>query len=75
MSKLFGVGAAMAVALTVGLSSTPGYAQQGKQCGGFIGIPCDAGFVCRYPPHCVDCFGVCVRAHAGRRHSVRKDRK
>lgn len=73
MSKFFALCAAGAVALVVGLSSTPSSAQ-GKQCGGFFGIPCNEGFVCRYPPHCSDCFGVCVPAHAARRHSVRKDR-
>jgi hypothetical protein len=71
MSKLFAFCAVAAVALVVGLSSTPSSAQ-GKQCGGFFGIPCNEGFVCRYPPHCADCFGVCVPA--ARRHSVRKDR-
>jgi hypothetical protein len=75
MAKLFVIGGAMAVALAIGLSSTPSYAQAAKQCGGFFGIPCNAGYVCRYPPHCADCFGVCVRAHPVRHHSVRKDHK
>jgi hypothetical protein len=74
MSKLFALCAAGAVAVVVGLSSTPSSAQSAGQCGGFFGIPCHEGFVCRYPPHCSDCFGVCVPAHAARRHSVRKDR-
>jgi len=74
MSKLFALCAAAAVALAVGLSSTPSSAQRAGQCGGFLGIPCNAGFVCRYPPHCADCFGVCVPARAAH-HSPRKDKK
>jgi hypothetical protein len=74
MSKLLAVGAAIGLALTIGFSSTPSSAQA-KQCGGFFGIPCDAGYVCRVRPHCADCLGVCVRAPAARRHSMRKDHK
>jgi hypothetical protein len=74
MVKFFALGAAAAVALTVGLSSTPSSAQRAGQCGGFFGIPCNEGFVCRYPPRCSDCFGVCVPAPKARHHSVRKDR-
>jgi hypothetical protein len=74
MSKLFALCAAAAVALAVGLSSTPS-AAQGQQCGGFAGFPCNEGYVCRYPPHCVDCFGVCVPAPKARHHSPRQDRE
>jgi hypothetical protein len=49
MSKLFGISLAAAVALTVGLSSTPGSARVGQRCAGFYPRTCGANEYCRLP--------------------------
>src|SRR5690349_7830015 len=49
MSKIFAVSAAFAVALTIGLSSTPSSARVGQQCGGFFPLTCGLNEFCQLP--------------------------
>jgi hypothetical protein len=49
MSKLLGIAAAIALALTLGLSSTPSSARVGQKCGGFVGITCGPHEFCQLP--------------------------
>lgn len=35
---------------------------EGSTCGGFVGLPCAAGFVCKAAATCCDMPGVCVKA-------------
>lgn len=64
MSKIFAVSAAVALALTVGLASTPSSARVGQRCGGFAGPVCGAGEFCQLPTgRCFtpEAVGHCVR--------------
>src|SRR5579859_4576945 len=64
MLKLVAVSATVAVALLVGLSSTPVLARVGVQCGSFLGISCGPEEFCQKPTgKCVlpDFGGRCVR--------------
>jgi hypothetical protein len=58
MSKIFGISAAIALALTIGLSSTPGSARVGQRCEGFAGRTCGPHEFCQMPT------GVCSRPDA-----------
>jgi hypothetical protein len=64
MSKIFGIFAALALALTVGLSSTPSSARVGQKCGGFAGPTCGPNEFCQLPTgacHRPDVEGRCFR--------------
>jgi|SRR5271155_2774421 hypothetical protein len=63
MSKFLGFCSALAFALLVGLSSTPGVAAVGAKCGGFIGLTCGPHEFCQRPPGICffpDIEGTCV---------------
>jgi hypothetical protein len=49
MSKLFGISLATALALAVGLASTPGSARVGLRCAGFYPRSCGANEYCQLP--------------------------
>ena len=49
MSRIFAVAAAGALALTVGLVSTPSSARVGQQCGGFFPLTCGPNEFCQLP--------------------------
>jgi Kazal-type serine protease inhibitor domain len=58
------VSLALALAMMIGVPSTAGAVGLGKQCGGFIGIQCDAGLFCQFKPGSCGFFdmtGVCTR--------------
>ena len=61
-----GICVSLALAAAVTLLSPPGASAvgPGKQCGGFPGIPCDAGLFCQNPPGTcgvIDVGGRCVK--------------
>jgi hypothetical protein len=66
MSKLFGVSIAVALALTVGLSSTPGSARVGQRCRGIYPQSCGANEFCQLPPGSCNprAWGRCVAVPA-----------
>jgi hypothetical protein len=47
MSKIFAISTALALALTIGLASTPSSARVGQKCGGFAGMTCGAHEFCQ----------------------------
>jgi hypothetical protein len=58
------VSLAAALALMLSIPSSAGAVGLGKQCGGFIGIQCDAGLFCQFKPGTCgrfDLMGVCTR--------------
>jgi hypothetical protein len=59
MSKLFGISLAAALALTVGLASTPGSARVGLRCSGVYPRSCGANEYCQLP------VGTCSRRAVG----------
>lgn len=69
MSKIFAISTAMALALTIGLASTPSSARVGQSCGGFAGPVCGANEFCQLPTgvcftpeavgHCARVPGIC----------------
>jgi hypothetical protein len=65
MSRILATAAAIALALAIGLFSTPGSARVGQKCGGFVGNPhqCGGHEFCQQPAgRCViiDFPGTCV---------------
>ena len=60
----FLVSIAAAVALMMMAAGDAGAIGLGKQCGGFPGIPCDAGLFCQQKPgtcQIIDMSGICAR--------------
>ena len=58
------VSLATALALMISVPSPAGAVGLGKQCGGFIGIQCDAGLFCQFKPGTcgfADLMGNCTR--------------
>lgn len=54
----------LALALMISIPSSADAVGVGKQCGGFIGIQCDAGLFCQFKPGSCGFFdmtGVCTR--------------
>jgi hypothetical protein len=67
MSKIFAISTAMALALAIGLASTPSSARVGQKCGGFAGPVCSANEFCQLPTGVCftpDIQGRCARVPA-----------
>ncbi len=68
MSKILAISTAAALALTIGLASTPSSARVGQKCGGIVPITCGPGEFCQLPTGV--CFapdrqGRCAQVPAG----------
>jgi hypothetical protein len=58
------IASALAIAFTLLVLPSASAVGPGKKCGGFVGIPCDAGLFCQLPAgkcNSADLFGKCVR--------------
>ena len=58
------IAAALAVAFGLWSVASASAVGPGKQCGGFVGIPCDKGLWCQLPPgncRAADMFGTCAK--------------
>ena len=58
MSKIFALSTAVALALMIGVASTPSSARVGQSCGGFVGPICGPNEFCQLPT------GVCFTPEA-----------
>jgi hypothetical protein len=64
MKTRFAVSFAAALALMIFAPTGAEAVGPGKQCGGLIGIPCDAGLFCQHKPgrcNIFDDFGTCAK--------------